>query len=175
MQWYIDWVHSALLLSAFVQFALLGTLGEVLGILISKKKLSSNIIEWILKALVWGILGIFIKYAFIGFTGFQKELVNTGLLLPEFSSILFLNALSVSVFMNLMFGPFLMFTHRFTDNLITKAKGFAGIEKSLFTLVWFWIPAHTFTFMIPSDYRIGVAALWSIVLGLIMGFFKRKN
>jgi hypothetical protein len=33
MAWYADWVRSNVLLSAFVQFAVLGTLGEILGIL----------------------------------------------------------------------------------------------------------------------------------------------
>ena len=31
MQWYVTWVTENLLLSAFIQFAVLGTAGEVLG------------------------------------------------------------------------------------------------------------------------------------------------
>ncbi|MBU0934149.1 MAG: hypothetical protein KKI09_11790 [Spirochaetes bacterium] len=177
MAWYIDWVKSNMLLSAFVQFALLGTLGEILGILVAKRKLSANMVEWLLKALVWGLLGICVKYAFKGFVGFVDALVAQNLLPAIFgkdTSVAILRAFALSFFMNAQFGPLLMFLHRSTDNLITRAKGYTGIEKSLFTLAWFWLPAHTVTFSLPADFQIGVAALLSVALGLIMGFTKRK-
>jgi hypothetical protein len=41
-------------------------------------------------------------------------------------------------------------------------------------MIWFWIPAHTITFSLPTDFQIGLAALWSVVLGVILGFFNRK-
>ena len=37
------------------------------------------------------------------------------------------------------------------------------------TLIWFWIPAHTLTFSLAVDYQVGLAALWSLALGLILG------
>lgn len=175
MDWYVAWVTENLLLSAFIQFLVLGTAGELAGILAAGKRPDSRALPWLLKALVWGILGIFVKYAFTGFTGFQDALVGHSMLPKAFREIPFLQALSVSCFMNAMFGPFLMFTHRFTDNLISGTKGFEGIEKSLKTLAWFWIPAHTVTFLLPPAFRIGLAALWSVALGLIMGFFKRSR
>jgi len=175
MQWYIDWVSANVLLSAFIQFMILGTLGEVLGLVAAKQKIQGNLFLWLAKALVWGVLGIMVKYAFVGFSGFQAALVTHGFLPDFFATIPVLTAFSISVFMNAMFGPFLMGTHRFTDNLISGTKGFKGIEKSLFTLLWFWIPAHTVTFMMPLELRIGLAALWSVALGIIMGFTKRKS
>ncbi|GAB1456387.1 hypothetical protein MASR2M48_16950 [Spirochaetota bacterium] len=48
-----------------------------------------------------------------------------------------------------MFGPLLMTLHRTTDNIISGTKGYKGIEKSLATLAWFWVPAHTVTFALP--------------------------
>jgi len=175
MQWYVDWVTGALLPAAFIQFAVLGTLGEVLGILVSKRRPSGSPLEWLLKALVWGLLGIAIKYAFTGFKGFLAALVDKGLLPAVFESQPVLRAFGLSFFTNAMFGPLLMATHRTTDNLIARRRGYAGLEKSLATLLWFWLPAHTVTFSLPTDYQIGLAALWSVALGLIMGATGRKG
>jgi hypothetical protein len=67
------------------------------------------------------------------------------------------------------FGPQMMYFHRVEDNLILRRWSFAGIETALKTLVWFWIPAHTVTFALPKEYQIGLAALWSVALGIILG------
>lgn len=42
-------------------------------------------------------------------------------------------------------------------------------------LFWFWIPAHTGTFMLPPQYRIITAALLSIALGTILGTAKKLS
>jgi hypothetical protein len=42
----------------------------------------------------------------------------------------------------------------------------------LWSLAWFWVPAHAVTFALPPDWRIGLAALWSVVLGLILGMYS---
>lgn len=175
MGWYVRWVSENLLLSAFIQFAILGTLGELLGILASGRRPSNRALEWLAKALVWGVLGILIKYAFTGFKGFLATLVDKGLLPAACEQITILRALSLSVLTNSMFGPLLMVLHRSSDNAISRTRGYAGIEKSLATLVWFWVPAHTVTFALPLAYQIGLAALWSVALGLIMGFTKRRS
>ncbi|HUW69378.1 MAG TPA: hypothetical protein VMX33_04035 [bacterium] len=175
MGWYVRWVTENLLLSAFIQFAILGTLGEVLGIIASKRRPSNKALEWLAKALVWGVLGILIKYAFTGFKGFLATLVDKGFLPAACEQITILRALSLSVLTNSMFGPLLMVLHRSSDNVISHTRGYAGIEKSLATLAWFWVPAHTVTFALPLEYQIGLAALWSVALGLIMGFTKRRS
>lgn len=173
MEWYVDWVSDNVLLAAFAQFALLGTIGEVLGIVSSKRKPSGRIIEWALKALVWGLLGIMIKYAFTGFKGFLAALVEKRLLPEAFETIGLLRAFALSFFTNAMFGPLLMASHRSSDNLISRRSGYAGISRSFATLAWFWLPAHTITFTLPSEFQLGLAALWSLVLGLIMGLTGR--
>lgn len=175
MAWYIHWVSNNMLLSAFTQFALLGSLGEVLGVLASKRRPSNKALGWFAKAIVWGILGILVKYSFTGFKGFLAALVDGGFLPRACEEITILRALSLSILTNSMFGPLLMTLHRTSDNLISKTKGYKGIEKSLATLIWFWIPAHTVTFALPLAYQIGLAALWSLALGIIMGFNKRKT
>jgi hypothetical protein len=42
------------------------------------------------------------------------------------------------------------------------------------SLLWFWIPAHSVTFALPKPYQIGLAAIWSVALGIILGFYNRK-
>lgn len=174
MAWYIKWVSTNILLSAFIQFSILGTLGELLGIVAAKRKPSNKAIEWLLKAIVWGFLGILVKYSFTGFKGFLHALIEIGFWPKFLAENGLLKALCLSVLTNSMFGPLLMVLHRTTDNLISRARGYAGIEKSLATLAWFWVPAHTVTFALPYELQIGLAALWSVALGLIMGFTKRK-
>lgn len=175
MAWYVDWVKNNVILSSFVQFAILGTIGEIIGVLVSKKRLSRNFLEWILKAVAWGFLGICVKYAFKGFAGFVDELVKLRFIPAAMGKAGVIRAFALSFFTNLQFGPVLMTLHRTTDNLITRQKGYAGLEKSLITLAWFWLPAHTITFSLPGDYQIGVAALLSVALGIIMGFTKRTK
>jgi len=77
--------------------------------------------------------------------------------------------------MNLQFGPFLVIMHRLLDNVITRKKNWDNINKSLLSLLWFWVPAHTITFILPKPFQIGLAALWSVVLGIILGFYNRRK
>ncbi|MFW6263559.1 MAG: hypothetical protein ACOC34_05955, partial [Thermotogota bacterium] len=81
----------------------------------------------------------------------------------------------ISAFMNIMFGPILILSHRGMDNFLEKKQHWKGIKGALLTLLWFWIPAHTITFMLPEIWRITLAAVWSVVLGLILGFFNREK
>jgi hypothetical protein len=175
MGWYAAWVHDNMMLSAFLQFAALGTLGEILGILAARSRPGTRILEWAVKAVIWGVLGILITYAFTGFRGFLAACVDAGLLPRACVDVPLLRAFSLSVFTNAMFGPLLMFLHRSSDNLVAGARGYAGIEASILTLAWFWVPAHTLTFVLPHDFQLGLAALWSVALGLIMGFTKRRG
>lgn len=50
------------------------------------------------------------------------------------------------------------------DNLILGRRDWTGLTRAWFTLAWFWIPAHTITFSLPRDYQIGLAAVWGLVL-----------
>ncbi len=175
MEIYLDWVKTNPLLSAAVQFALLGTLGEIVSFSIQQKRpaLPCTWAQLLAKMAAWALLGVIIKYAFTGMKGFAAALVEHGLL-PAFFAAGFGRAFAVSVFTNLLFGPQMMAFHRLEDNLILGQRGFAGITTAWKTLLWFWIPAHTLTFLLPADYQIGLAALWSLALGLIMGFAKRR-
>ncbi|MCK4715818.1 MAG: hypothetical protein KAT54_03345, partial [Candidatus Marinimicrobia bacterium] len=84
-------------------------------------------------------------------------------------------AFAISTTMNLQFGPFLVIMHRLLDNAITRNRNWDNIDKSLLSLLWFWVPAHTITFILPKPFQIGLAALWSVVLGIILGFYNRRK
>ena len=174
MDTYINWVTHQPLFSAAVQFALLGTLGEVLSYCILKKRIAlpCTVPQLLGKIAGWALLGIIIKYGFAGMKGFTHSLINNNLL-PQFFSTGIGWAFAVSVLTNLFFGPQMMFIHRLEDNLIFWQKNYAGLTKAWWTLIWFWIPAHTLTFSLAKEYQIGLAAIWSVVLGLIMGLTAR--
>jgi len=65
--------------------------------------------------------------------------------------------------------------HRLLDNMVAGVKNWANLDKGFMSLLWFWIPAHTVTFSLPKPYQIGLAALWSVALGVILGFYNRQK
>lgn len=170
---YMNWVKAYPILSAMVQFAILGTFGEVISSWVKRKSFrypfSFGITLW--KMLTWSLLAIGIKYAFKGYVGFV-EYLEAHAMLPALST--FSKAFAISACMNLQFGLLLVLLHRLLDSVPEKTANWAGLSKSFYSLLWFWIPAHTVTFMLPEAWRIGLAAVWSLALGLILGLFNRK-
>jgi hypothetical protein len=174
METYAAWVSQNPILSAAIQFAILGTLGEVISASLQAKRpaLPCTTLQLLGKVFAWALLGVIIKYGFAGMKGFTAALLEHKLL-PAFLGSGIGWAFAVSTFTNVLFGPQMMAFHRLEDNLILRRKGFAGITTAWKTLLWFWIPAHTVTFSLPTDYQIGLAALWSLALGVIMGLTKK--
>lgn len=174
MSFYIDMVTAYPILTAMIQFAVLGTLGDSISKWIVNKKIyiPFGIKTLVLKMLEWALLAVFIKYAFVGFGYFVSGLVEKNLL-PELNH--FWNAFAISTTMNLQFGPFLVLMHRLLDNLIAKENNWKNIDKGFYSLLWFWLPAHTVTFMLPKPFQIGLAALWSVALGLILGLYSTRK
>lgn len=156
------------------QFAVLGTFGDIVSKWLVARKvfMPFGARTTALKMLEWALLAVCIKYAFSGFIGFVDALMAHGLL-PELGSLG--RAFAVSVSMNLQFGPFLVIAHRLLDNAVAGQVNWDNLDKGMYSLLWFWIPAHTVTFTLPVPFRIGLAALWSVALGLILGFYNRKN
>lgn len=171
---YIEFVTSYPLISAMIQFALLGTLGDMIAKWLLKGQLFMpySLVTLFLKMIEWAVLAICIKYAFVGFQGFVDGLLAHEMI-PELG--LFGRAFAVSVSMNLQFGLLLVILHRYLDNLVARENNWANIDKGMKSLVWFWIPAHTITFMLDKPYQIGLAAIWSVVLGVILGYFNRQE
>ena len=174
MSWYIDFVKVYPIISAMIQFAILGTVGDIVSHWIVRKKIFNpyDLKTILLKMLEWAILAIFIKYAFIGFNGFVESLIAHNYL-PNLSGLG--KSFAISTAMNLQFGPFLVIMHRVLDNLIAKQNNWKNLDKGFYSLLWFWIPAHTITFILPKEFQIGLAALWSLALGIILGFYNRKK
>ncbi|MCM2324433.1 MAG: hypothetical protein NDJ90_14340 [Oligoflexia bacterium] len=162
---------------AFVQFAILGTAGEVLAVMVRQRSRSYDFLRWrtALKALGWGLLGIYIKLMFLTASAGVDAIAHYGL-----PSNAFFLAFFRSTLMNVMLGPSMMILHRVADNAIDRLvgvqpAGWTGFGKSLGTLLWLWIPLHTFTFLQAPEVRIGLAAVLSLVLGIVMGYFNRPN
>jgi hypothetical protein len=174
VQSYISWVTTYPLFSAAIQFAILGTFGEILAFSLQNKqiKIPCTWKQLILKVFAWALLGLIIKYGFAGMKGFTRALLDHKLI-PAFLESGIGWAFATSLFTNIFFGPQMMAFHRIEDNIILGNTGFNGIKRAWWTLIWFWIPAHTITFMLPANYQIGLAALWSLVLGIILAATKK--
>ncbi len=85
MDWYLTWVTESPLTSAAVQFALLGTLGEWLSFVLRTKRVALPCSLPMLagKMAAWGVLGIVIKFGFVGMRGFVVALIEHHYV-PEF-------------------------------------------------------------------------------------------
>lgn len=108
---------------------------------------------------------------------------------PGFSWLKLLAAFSVGALMNILFAPVFMILHRITDTHINNTggtlRGFLTpipVKRYILETDWvgfwdfvikktipvFWIPAQTLNFLLPEDYRILVAALYSVILGVLL-------
>ena len=174
MDWYIELVKAHPITTAMAQFAALGTLGEAASKWLAARRVFSPFGPrgTALRMLGWALLAVCIKYAFTGFAAFIDGLIAHGLL-PEMGATA--KAFAISLAMNLQFGPFLVIAHRLIDNAIDGRPNWANLDKGLKSLLWFWVPAHTVTFLLPVELRIGLAAVWSLALGLILGWYNRVS
>lgn len=205
-QFYKEFNSSHGLIMAFIKFAVLATLGEVIGLRIRKGVYNEKGFGIIPRAIVWGFLGITIKLAFVIFAvgtpaflayiGFEKA---PQIIFGELSWAKVGVAFSISVAMNLIYAPIMMSLHKVTDMHIIQNKGtikgfFSPIQfrKNLEDLNWgvmwnfvfkktipfFWIPAHTITFLLAPDLQILFAAILGIALGTILAvadLFNEKS
>ena len=191
------------LITAFIKFAVLATFGEALGLRIKEGVYNRKGFGLLPRAVVWGFLGITIKLAFVilasGTPVFLEYigLKNAGKILSgNLNGHKILVAFSVSFAMNLIYAPVMMTFHKITDihiinkggklSSLSKKIHFAEIFKSInWDVQWhfvfkkiipfFWIPAHTITFLLPPDYRVLFAALLGIALGLILAVASLKG
>lgn len=176
---YLHAVKHYPIASSAVQVALLGSVGELLATRIRLGRwylFGPGPWRLLAKIAVWAILGISFKYAFVGFFGFVQALAIKNLWFEGTIHAGLLRAFSVSLFTNILFGPVMMLFHRWMDNVIErKGMDWTSMQKAWWTLGWFWVPAHTITFSLPSHLQVGLAALWAIALGVILGFFARSQ
>lgn len=175
--------------TGFVKFAVLATIGEMLAIRIVSGEYRKPHYLFI-RIFIWGFVGILIVFNFALYEDGIRGILERGLL-PSLNYSPVYVAFLIASAMNLTFGPAFMAVHRISDAyLANKAEGKCGLASAVKRVDWnsfmtfvvgktipfFWIPAHTVTFLLPSVYRVFVAAMLSIALGLILAFATlRKN
>ena len=112
---------------------------------------------------------------------------------PGFTWIKLLAAFAVGTTLNLLFAPVFMAFHKITDMHIMNTSGtlkgfFTPVQVSKYiqdgdwltfwnfvvkkTIPIFWIPAQTLNFMLPEGYRILVAAVYSVILGILLSLAR---
>ncbi len=193
---YITFNHDHALITSFLKFAVLATLGEVIGLRIKTGTYYKPGFGVIPRMIVWGFLGVTIKIAMVVFSsGTPVMLESLGVknaitsMEGGFTSEKLLVAFCISLLMNVIYAPVMMTVHRMTDMHILSTGGtvkglFSPINfRKLFvdldwniqwnfvlkkTIPLFWIPAHTITFLLPADFRVLFAALLGIALGVIL-------
>ena len=187
-----DWAFTA----SFIKFAILATMGEMLGSRIRSGIYMPAGFALVYRAVVWGFLGMTVKAAFMIFGGgvpliashFGMEDPATVMAGPVTWARVLL-AFAISTFLNVFYAPVLMVTHRVSDLHIAAAGGdrrkllkMPDVTRLLASIEWnsmwgivlkksiplFWIPAQTVNFLLPEEFRILVAALYSTVLGVIL-------
>lgn len=187
---FVDVTGAHPYLGGFFKFALLATMGEMLvGRLTKGKWEKAPGFVW--RVLIWGFLGMVITLIFQIFGGGVKAAFDKGYLIGGEYKIV--SAFMVSFTMNLTFAPTMMAFHRYTDTYLDLKygenvkkptvhqvveridwKGFVSFV--LFkTVPFFWVPAHTITFLLPENYRVLAAAMLSMALGLLLTIAKKKK
>ncbi len=178
----------------FIKFALLATAGELIAIKMASGKFAKPA-YLIARIVIWGLIGVWITYMmkiyFLGSGAMMAagllpggDLETTGL------GYKLIRAFATAATMNLTFGPTFMAVHKCSDTyLALRAQNGKGVKLgqvidavdwkrfvsfTLFkTVPIFWIPAHTLTFLLPSEYQVMLAALLSVALGIILNFRKK--
>lgn len=191
------------LLMSFIKFAILATLGEVIGLRIQTGSYHQQGFGLIPRALVWGFLGMTIYAAFAIFAAGTPLLLEKlglegagSLLHAALSWKKVLVSFSISTALNLFYAPVMMTFHKITDIHILENGGtlygffrpleFARIFREINwdvqwnfvfkkTIPFFWIPAQTVTFLLPEEYRVLFAAFLGIVLGVLLAIAALKN
>lgn len=171
------------LTAGFIKLFFLGTFGELL-----KRRMKSGAwgLDRILqRAGIWGLFGLWFTVAFPAFSLAVEGLMGAGqwpARLPGLPEPLWL-AFSKSLWMNVlgMYGWGMMVTHNYFDFLIQgrwrtwSLRTYAAQADTRFLLAFlpktlvFWVIAHTFNFLMPSEWRVFIAALLAIVLGFLLG------
>jgi len=178
----------------FIKLFFLGTLGEFIKFRIAKGTVELD--KVLQRAIVWGIWGLWFTLAFPAFSGAVEFLIThdywPGSLPTEESPLEFLPGLwlafSKSLWINVlgMYALGMMVGHEYANHLIASGwrswslTKFADNAQPRFILAFlpktllFWVPAHTFTFAMPPEWRVFIAALLAIVLGFFLSVGRRS-
>ena len=180
----------------FVKFGLLATSGELIAIKMASGKFAKPA-YLTARIIIWGIIGVWITYMmkifFLGSGAMMAAgLLPGGKLAANTIGYKLIRAFATAATMNLTFGPTFMAVHKCSDTyLALRAQSGKGVKLSevidavdwkrfvsftIFkTVPVFWIPAHTLTFLLPSEYQVMLAALLSVALGIILNIKKKST
>ena len=185
---------------SFLKFAILATFGESIALRIKSGVYNENGFGLFPRAIVWGFLGITIKMAmvifasgvpvFLKYLGFQNPEIHPG----DIGIQSIFVAFTISSTMNLIYAPVMMTVHKITDiHILTNGGTIKGLLRPIpiglifkqidwdrqwnfvfkKTIPFFWIPAHTITFLLPIDFQVLFAALLGVALGVILSFSSK--
>ena len=187
-----------------LKFAILSTIGEVIALRIRTGGYGLKGFGVFPRMVVWFFLGAWIVMAMRIFgTGaplladyiFNADGAIAGAMSQPLSWNKFLGAFFISLLQNTAFAPVFMTLHKITDTHIMQCGGglrafctpikvgeiMAGMNwrvqwNFVFkkTIPFFWVPAHTVTFMLPGEYQVLFAAFLGVVLGIILAFAANK-
>jgi len=195
--WTKEWPY----LSSFIKFAVLSGFGESLALRFKTGSYNRPGFGLLTRSLVWGVLGMGIKAAFIVFSSGALPLLKSFGIATQsdgaFSLISVLVAFTISLTMNVTWAPVMMMLHKISDSHISHTGGslvrylttrpdvvalireidwkvmWGFVYKK--TLVFWWIPAHTVTFLLPPYLQILFAAMLGIVLGVILSLAAQST
>ena len=191
------------MIMSFFKFAILATVGEMIGLRIQKGVYNEPGFGVLPRMIVWGILGMGISMAMVIFKGGTVSFLQyLGL---EEAPMWFAGGLSwgkllvafcISGLMNSIFAPVFMTLHKITDTHILNnggtLKGFLRpikMTEIITNLNWkvqwsfvfkktipfFWYPAHTITFLLPQNFQVLFAAFLGVALGVILSIANLKK
>lgn len=179
---FLSVIHSSFLynenywyLNSFIKFALLATLGECLGLRLSKGVYYEKGFGILSRAFVWGFLGITIKIAFVVYAAGVPYLlekfffIKNSILSMHYKDVVeayknnllyqrLLSAFFISTIMNVTYAPVLMVFHKITDTHIVVNN---GKFKKLFT------PIKVKHILSSIDWN----SLWGFVLKKTIPYF----
>lgn len=193
------------ILTGFVKFALLSTFGEVIALRLRTGHYYEKGFGLWPRMIVWGFLGAWIVMAMKvfgkGAPALCDGIFETGgrvaaAMQGGLSWAKLAGAFSISLLMNTSFAPVFMLLHKVSDTHILEQGGrlkalvtpipFSRILKNLNwdvqwnfvfkkTIPFFWIPAHTVTFMLPVQWQVLFAALLGVALGILLAVSANKK
>jgi hypothetical protein len=201
--WYNSFNAEHGFIMAFFKFAILATAGEMIGLRIKTGNYTAPYFGMMPRAILWGFFGMWTALAMKVFAAGVPPAVAyiggdsfIGVMAEVFTWQKLVTAFCISVMMNTTYGPVFMTLHKITDAHIYKNKGKLSaltipinMVESFQQLDWnvqwnfvfkktvpfFWFPAHTITFLLPTYMQVLFAALLSIALGVILSIAAVKG
>jgi hypothetical protein len=203
-QWYKGFNAEHAFIMAFLKFGVLSTMGEMLGLRIKTGHYNEKGFGVLSRAVVWGLLGVWIAIAMKVYSAGTPAIVEylgakdtvAAMKIGTLTWQKLLGAFSISLMMNTSFAPVFMTIHKITDTHILNNGGKIScllkpipFGKYLANLNWdvqwnfvfkktipfFWIPAHTITFILPADFQVLFAAVLGVALGVLLAIAAVKG